>query len=167
MKINLIAAMSEHRVIGKDGDIPWKLSDDLKRFKKITMGHPIIMGRKTFESIGRTLPGRENIVLTRQKDYRRKGVTVFNDINSLTDTLKFLAISDVFVIGGEEVYEAFLPTADKLYLTVVTGEYEGDAFFPPVEWNEFKEIDAEMGEGEPKHVFLILERKSNEVTQRI
>jgi len=124
--------MTEDRVIGKGGKLPWHISDDLKRFKKITMDHPIIMGRKTFESIGHPLPGRHTIVLSRRPSYSIKGVTVFP---SLDEVLKMFDHSDakdheLFVIGGADVFKAALPLADKIYLTLVRHPFQGDRYFP-------------------------------------
>ena len=123
--INMIVASSENGVIGKDNTLPWKIPEDLKRFKKLTSGNTIVMGRKTFESIGRPLPNRRNIVLTKNRAWKVKGVEVIHDTRDVFDIEE-----DVFIIGGEKVYEAFLPWADNLYLTLVKGDYEGDAFFP-------------------------------------
>src|SRR5690554_4907585 len=115
MKISLIVAMSSNRVIGIDNRLPWHLSADLKKFKSITMGSPILMGRKTYESIGRPLPGRTNIVITRNPDYRPSGCEVYNDIESAMASCR--NHNEIFVIGGATFYEAMLPIADSLYLT--------------------------------------------------
>lgn len=158
MIINLIAAVSDNLVIGKDGQIPWKVPGDLKRFKKITMGFPIVMGRKTFESIGKPLPGRENIVLTKKKDCHIEGVRVCHSVKDVFPMCSFLMASQIFIIGGEKIYEAFLPFADKLHLTLVHRNYEGDAFFPYFDDSDFKEIERIKGEGEPEHSYVTLER---------
>lgn len=134
MTLSIIVAMTKERVIGYQNKIPWHLSEDLKHFKKITMGHPIIMGRKTFESIGHPLPGRENIVITRNKNYKAVGVTI---VHGLEEALKNKT-GECFVIGGAEIYKAALPQADKLYLTLIHDQIKGDTFFPPVDLeNEF------------------------------
>lgn len=160
MKINIIAAMDSAGGIGKDNDIPWKLSGDLKRFKRITMGHPIIMGRKTFESIGRPLPGRDNIILTRQKDFKVDGTYVYNSIAEMECLFPMYSKrSEIFVIGGEEVYKDFLPIANKLYLTLVHGHYNCDVSFPEFNEDDFLEIEREQGKGEPIHRYTILQRK--------
>ena len=132
MTLSLIVAMSQNRVIGKDNRLPWHLSEDLQHFKQITMGHPIVMGRKTFESIGKPLPGRENIVLTRDKNFTTMGVTVLHDVE------KFLLWSkaqtqEVFVIGGAEIFKQVLPHAQKIYLTSIEKDFDGDAFFPVID----------------------------------
>lgn len=161
MKINIIAAVARGNVIGKDNKLPWHIPGELKRFKEITMGHPIVMGRKTFESIGRPLPGRENVVLTRNKDYKQEGVTIYNSPIPLcyhfNDTDE-----ELFIIGGEDIYKMFLLMADKLYLTQIDEYYEGDVFFPEVEWGDFKLIDTKTGEGEIRHRFVTYERKNND-----
>lgn len=134
MKISVIAAVGENGVIGVKGKIPWQLPADLKRFKELTMGHPIIMGRKTYESIGKPLPGRINIVLTSDAGHKAPGCTV---VHSFPDALRAAERSlagdsgEVFVIGGAAVYALALPHAEKMYLTEVKGTFKGDAFFPP------------------------------------
>lgn len=132
MKLSILVAMSHGRVIGRDGQLPWRLSADLQRFKRVTMGHPIIMGRKTFESIGRPLPGRQSIVITRQSDYRAEGVQV---VSSLPEALRIAATAsaEAFVVGGAQIYSLALPLADRLYITLVEADTAGDTFFP--EWN--------------------------------
>ena len=126
--ISLIVAASENHVIGRDGELPWRLSDDLKRFKAVTMGKPIVMGRKTWESIGRPLPGRQNIVITRQPGYLAEGCDVVATVDQAVAVAGEAA--EIMVIGGSEIYALFLPAAARLYLTRVHAELEGDAFFP-------------------------------------
>ncbi|MGC3961761.1 MAG: dihydrofolate reductase [Rhodocyclaceae bacterium] len=129
-RIALIAAVADNGVIGRDNTLPWRLSDDLKRFKALTLGHPIIMGRKTWDSLGRPLPGRHNIVITRQAGLRLEGATV---VHSLDEAM--LAAGDVpqvFVIGGAQLYAAALPHANTLHITEVHATVEGDAHFPPI-----------------------------------
>lgn len=128
-RISLIAALAANRVIGRQGALPWHLPEDLRRFKALTLGHPVLMGRRTWESIGRPLPGRRNIVITRQADYRPSGAEVFPDLGSALAALAGAA--EVFVIGGGELYAAALPLAHRLQLTELHQEVEGDARFPP------------------------------------
>lgn len=132
MKLSILVAMSNGRVIGREGQLPWRLSADLQRFKRLTMGHPIIMGRKTFESIGRPLPGRQSIVISRQPDFHAEGVQVANDLH---DALRIAgnASNEVFVIGGAQIYALALPFADRLYITLVEADIGGDTYFP--DWN--------------------------------
>jgi len=123
-----IAAMSRNRVIGAGGTIPWHLSEDLKFFKRTTLGHIIVMGRKTYDSIGRPLPGRESWVVSRAGEIA--GVRVFRDVNNVAEPGDG---REVFVIGGAQIYAALLPRCAELYLTLVKREVEGDTFFPPFE----------------------------------
>jgi dihydrofolate reductase len=132
--ISIIVAAAENNVIGREGELPWRLSDDLKRFKAITMGKPVIMGRKTWESIGRPLPGRHNIVITRQPGFAAQGCQV---VASTDEAVAAAAGADeVMIIGGSEIYALFLPRAERVYLTRVHTAIDGDAFFPRLdeEW---------------------------------
>ncbi len=133
-RISIIAAVAANRVIGNKNELIWHLPEDLKRFKNLTTGHPIIMGRKTFESIGRPLPGRENIVITSQEDYQPEGVTVVHSLMEALILAPELDSEEVFVIGGGRVYAEALGFADRLYLTVLDQEFEGDTIFP--DWSE-------------------------------
>ncbi|MDF0533246.1 dihydrofolate reductase [Shewanella yunxiaonensis] len=128
MRIALIAAMANNRVIGKDNKMPWHLPEDLRHFKQVTMGKPVVMGRRTYESIGRPLPGRQNIVITRRSDYILPGVTVassFEDAMTKADVCE-----ELMVIGGGQLYAEALPQADVLYLTEIALDVEGDTWFP-------------------------------------
>ena len=125
-----IVAMSANRVIGREGKLPWHYPEDLKFFKRTTLGHPILMGRATFDSIGRPLPGRQNIVLSRTMA-PREGVTVIREISELTQVCG--EAETIFVIGGARVFEELLPQCDGLYLTYITKDYEGDVLLPPFE----------------------------------
>ncbi|MDH3979636.1 MAG: type 3 dihydrofolate reductase [Gammaproteobacteria bacterium] len=139
MKISIIVAMAANRVIGHENRLPWHLPADLQHFKQITMGKPILMGRKTYESIGRPLPGRTNIVITRDESYTAEGCMV---VHSMEEAMQAAGDSDeVMVIGGAEFYQQVLPQADVLYLTLVEGEFEGDAFFPEINEDEWREVE--------------------------
>ena len=132
MEITLIAAFDNNQAIGKEGDLPWRLSSDLKHFKKITMGNTIVMGRKTFDSIGRALPNRKNVVLTRNKNWINEGVITINHPDEIKSICK--NENEVFIIGGAEIYEVFLKKATKMILSLVDTEVEfADAFFPDFE----------------------------------
>lgn len=156
--ISVIAAASNNGVIGKGGKIPWYLPKDLRRFKELTTGHKVIMGRKTFESIGKLLPNRENIILTRNKDYKVDGARVFNSVKALMDILP--CDEEVFVIGGEEVYRYFLPFAKRIYLTLVDEKVDGDTFFPPFDLKQFEVVQQEYVVDNNYHCqFVIFERK--------
>jgi dihydrofolate reductase len=133
--VTLIVAVADNGVIGRDNALPWHLPEDLKRFKRITMGKPIVMGRKTFESIGRPLPGRLNIVMTRGTDYRREGVTVVHDVNGALRAAG--AAEEVMVIGGPDLFRLFLPHATRAHITRVHGDVTGDVYWSaldPAEW---------------------------------
>lgn len=135
MALSLLVAMSENRVIGRGGQLPWRLSADLRRFKSLTMGHPIVMGRKTFQSIGRPLPGRTTIVVTRQPGFQAPGARVAHDLEQALE----IAASDpeTFIVGGAEIYGMTLPRADRLHLTLVHAYVDGDTYFPPLDWNHW------------------------------
>lgn len=143
MIISLIVAVSENGVIGKDNELPWKLSSDLKRFKYYTKGKAVIMGRKTFESIGNPLPDRINIILSKTKGYKPEKTLVFAEIS---DAMNFAAdnqLEEVFVIGGANLYEQTFDIADRIYLTKVHAQIEGDAYFPEVNMEEWDIVDEE------------------------
>jgi dihydrofolate reductase len=157
MIISLIAAMSENRVIGAGNRIPWSRPSDLKRFNEITMGHPVIFGRKTFESIGRPLQGRKNIILTEQRNYRIEGASV---VHSFADALNLCGNEDeVFICGGGPLYQETISRADRIYLTVVHRVYEGDTFFPEIP-AEFAEISREEVREEIPYSVVRYERRS-------
>ena len=150
MAIALVVAAARNGVIGRDGDMPWRLSSDLKRFKSITMGQPIIMGRKTWESIGRPLPGRLNIVITRQADYNASGASVVRSLDEAIEIgQKAAGEGDVFIVGGGEIYKEAIGLGEILHVTHVEVEVEGDAFFPPItqpEWEAVHEEAVPAGE---------------------
>ncbi|VAW76848.1 Dihydrofolate reductase [hydrothermal vent metagenome] len=151
MRVSLIAAMAENRVIGRNNQLPWRLSADLQRFKALTMGKPIIMGRKTWESIGRPLPGRTNIVVTRDASYQAEGCVV---VHSVDQALKAAADSDeVMVIGGANLYQQLLERTDRLYLTQVKTNVEGDAWFPEFDMTQWHEIARESHSNDEKNDF--------------
>ena len=138
MKLSLIVAMATNHTIGLNNKMPWHLSADLKKFKQITMGHPIIMGRKTFESIGRPLPGRQNIIISRNPHYEQQSCLVFNNLDS---ALQSCAQADeVFVIGGATLYAATLAQADRLYITEIQQAFDGDTWFPEIDLQQWQEV---------------------------
>lgn len=136
MILSLIVAASENHVIGINNTLPWHLSEDLKRFKKLTMGSPIIMGRKTFESIGRALPGRDNIVITKNNAFNFEGIIKVNSIDEAIHKVK--NSEEVFFIGGATIYEQIIDLVDRIYLTKVYSTIDGDTFFPNHWENHFK-----------------------------
>lgn len=165
--VAMIAALAANRAIGVGNRLPWYLPADLKHFKRMTQGKPLIMGRKTFESIGRALPGRLNVVVTRDARYldhdqgRKKGIRVCHSLASalrLADSQALIDGADeIMVMGGGEIYSLALPIADRLYLTEVSIDVDGDAYFPTFEdseWREIERIDGEAHAGEPAYAFV-------------
>ena len=159
MKISIIAALDSKHGIGKNGDLLFKIPEDFKRFKEITMGHPIIMGRKTYKSIGRVLPGRTNIVVTRDMRYEITGAVI---VHSLDEALRLASLAqgddEIFILGGGEIFSQVMDKVDKLYLTLVEGDFKADTFFP--EYPDFRKVVYEK-DGEfngLKYKFLDLER---------
>jgi dihydrofolate reductase len=155
MILSLIVAVAENGVIGKDNRLPWHLPEDLRYFKQVTLGKPVVMGRKTFESIGRPLPGRSNIVVTGDPDWRAEGVLV---AHSLEEALTLASGEEVFVIGGARLFAEALPRAQRLYLTEIHRAYQGDVRFP--DWNraEWRETARRRVEGDPPISFLRFDR---------
>lgn len=163
MILSLIAAADENNVIGHGNTMPWRLPDELKHFRATTKGHPVIMGRKTYDSIGRPLPERLNIVVSRNPDLRIEGCLVVSSLHDAIETARRDGKDEVFVIGGQQIYEAALPVADRIYLTRIhTHLLEGDAYFPAIPFEEWKEVSRERHEADEKHAFpfsfTILER---------
>lgn len=163
MTISIIAALGRNRVIGKRGALPWYLPADLKHFKALTMGHPILMGRKTFESIGRALPGRTNIILTRDDGYKAQDCLI---AHSIEEALQLARDGDeVFVIGGAELYREILPRADRFYLTLIDADFEGDVFFPEFDKNYWIEMSRENHVADNKnpydYSFVVLQKRGS------
>ena len=151
--------MARNRVIGKGGALPWRLPADLKRFRSLTMGHPIIMGRKTFDSIGRALPGRRNIVITRNAQLAIKGVETATSLQSALDMVADAEL--VFVIGGQQIYQAALPQADRIELTSIDKDFEGDVLFPEIDtiqWVESNGTSHQDPESGLTYKFVTLDR---------
>lgn len=169
MKLSLIVAVSENGVIGRNGDLPWRLSADLKRFKQVTMGHVMLMGRKTWESIARPLPGRTSVVISRQADYQTGFAEVPIAANLDEALLQAQSASinsnELFVIGGARIYELTLPRADRLLLTRVHAEVEGDVFFPDVNWDQWRLTSEESLAADKKndfaHTYQVFERAAD------
>lgn len=157
MTLSVIVARAKNGIIGKDNTLIWHLSDDLKHFKTLTMGHPIIMGRKTFESLPFLLPGRTHYVLTGNKEYSAPaGVMIFHSVKDLLD---HLPERENFVIGGEHIYRELLPYADTLYITEIDRDYEGDASFPSFSMEDWEIADEREGEGDIPHRFVTYKRR--------
>ncbi|TCI03642.1 type 3 dihydrofolate reductase [Corallincola luteus] len=161
MMISLVAAMANGRVIGRDNKMPWHLPADLKHFKATTLGKPVVMGRKTFESIGRPLPGRQNIVITRDAQWHADGVTVVHGVEQALVAAG--PVEELMVIGGGNIYQQLLPRAERLYLTFIELDTQGDAWFPdyqPELWREIDSVAHQPDEKNPYHYrFVTLVRK--------
>ena len=166
-RIALIYAMARNRVIGRHNALPWRLPADLKHFRELTTGHPLLMGRNTFESLGRPLPNRTNIVITSQHGYAAEGALVAHSLDqalALAAAHVVPASPEIFVIGGENLYAQMLPRADRLYITLVESEIEGDAWFPQFDPEAWQELERRAHPADEKNayacVFRVLERKT-------
>ncbi|WP_442602912.1 dihydrofolate reductase [Paenibacillus sp. KN14-4R] len=162
VKISLIAAMDNNRVIGYKNDMPWRLPKEWEYVKKTTMGRPLIMGRKNHESIGRALPGRRNLILTRDLAYTAKGCEI---VHTVEDVFTSCAQEEeIFIFGGEQIYRLFLPYVTKMYLTRIDHEFEGDTYFPEIneaEWNEVSVVQGVTDEQNPyRYRYHVYERRS-------
>ncbi len=149
--ITLIVAVADSGVIGRDNSLPWHLPEDLKRFKRLTMGKPIVMGRKTYESIGKPLPGRQNIVVTRDTNYRREGVTVVHDAEAALRAAG--PVPEIMVIGGAELFAALLPRAGRIHLTRVHGNIPGDVMWPALDEREWSVVERESHSADDRHAW--------------
>ena len=149
--ISVIAAMARNRVIGRDNSLPWHLPADLRRFKALTMGKPMIMGRRTWESLPGLLPGRRHIVVTRNRDYEADGADI---AHSLDDAISLAGdVAEVMIVGGARLYEEALPIANRIHLTLINAEVNGDAFFPEIDEASWTEISGESHEADDKNPF--------------
>jgi dihydrofolate reductase len=157
MLISQIVAMASNRVIGNRGDIPWKIPGEQKMFKEITLGHTVIMGRKTYESIGRPLPGRTNIVITRQSDYQAAGCIIAHDLDSALQSCPGEE-DEAFICGGGQLYQESLPVTDRIYLTALAREVPGDTYFPEIPAADYKITKSEFIDGVEPYNFFIYER---------
>jgi dihydrofolate reductase len=160
-RISIIVAYAANRVIGRDGKMPWHLSEDLKRFRRLTMGHHIVMGRKTWGSIGRLLPGRKHVIVSRKSGYDVPGAKVVDSLEAAVAAAR--DDSEIFVIGGGEIYALVLPIADRIYATEIARRYEGDTHFPELEEGNWRETARETHEdaaGGLRYSFVTLERRA-------
>jgi dihydrofolate reductase len=166
-RISLIAAMAHNRVIGRDNAIPWRLPAEMKWFKSTTMGKPILMGRKTYASIGRPLPGRHNIVLTRNREFRAEGCTV---VYSIEEAIMAAGDQELMVIGGAYLYAQMLPQADCLYLTYISADIEGDTYFPAFSHDDWLIAEEEFFPADEKNQYdyriVIMKRQESQKTRR-
>ena len=163
MTLSLVVAASSNNVIGRDGGLPWHLPDDLRQFKRLTTGKAVIMGRSTYESIGRPLPDRRNIVMTRNADYVADGCDVVSSVSEAIDALE--GAEEAMIIGGAQVYRDFLPLADRIYLTRVQAEVEGDTYFPEIDEATWRLVSSEHHGADEKHRYafdvMVFERRRN------
>lgn len=162
MRISVVVAMDENGLIGADGDLPWRLPADLRHFKINTMGKPILMGRRTFESIGRPLPGRDNLVLTRDRGFAAEGVHRMAGLDAALAWAHAQGAQELAVIGGAQVYALALPRVQRLVLTRVHASFDGDTWFPALDWSEWRELARETHAADERHrydfSFIELER---------
>ncbi len=162
--ITIVAAIGNNNALGKDNQLLWKLPDDLRHFKAITENHPVVMGRKTFESIGKALPNRTNIVVSRKENWFQEGILI---VSTLKEALKFAKKIDenVFVIGGGEIYKQTLEAADRLEITQVDGDFDADTFFPKIDLKIWQKTNEQCHQKDEKHAydycFQTFEKKSN------
>ena len=160
--ISLIVAMAANGAIGRDNSLPWRLPDDLKRFKAITTGKPLLMGRKTYESIGRPLPGRTNLVLTRDREWRADGVVIVRSLGQALGCAR--DAEELVAIGGEEIYRLLMPFARRIYLTLVHADIPGDTFFPDFDPTQWADVECHSHQADERNryafTFMTLERKS-------
>ena len=163
MIISLVVAAAKNNAIGKDGKMPWHLSNDMKHFKNVTWGMPIVMGRKTFESLGKALPGRKNIVISRQENWKTEGTTVVKNIDEALDSAIITDAKEIMVIGGGEIYKLLFSNAKRIYLTRVDAEPDADTYFPSIDVREWELISQKDHEADEKndynYSFQVWERK--------
>jgi dihydrofolate reductase len=155
MRISIIAAVAENGIIGRQGQLPWRLSHDLRRFKQLTMGHTIIMGRRTWESIGRALPGRRTVVVSRRPGFRANvaGIETTGGLDQAVAIAQAAGDEEVFIIGGAELYRESLSRANRLHLTRVRADVDGDTFFPEIEWDNWQLVESEDHDADEKNEY--------------
>jgi dihydrofolate reductase len=153
MILSLLVAADENNVIGKDNKLPWHLPEDLKFFKNLTWGMPILMGRKTYDSVGRPLPGRKSIVITRSRDWKQAGVETVHSIEEAVEKARSFGAKEIFVIGGAEIFASTLSSADRVYLTRIHHKFEGDVFFPELVKNEWSMVQERFCEADEKNIY--------------
>jgi dihydrofolate reductase len=164
MIVSLLLAASENNVIGKNNQLPWHLPDDLKYFKNLTWGLPILMGRKTFDSIGKPLPGRKSIVITRDQSWKHEGVEVVHSLDDAIAKADELGAKEIFVIGGAEIFHSSLPVANRIYLTRIHHDFDGDVFFPEIDAAKWECVSSRFCAADEKnaydHTYEVWERKA-------
>jgi dihydrofolate reductase len=160
-RLSIIVAVAQNGVIGRGNELPWHIPEDFSWFKRHTDGHPIIMGRKTFESIGRILPGRINVIVTRQRDYTVPGARIFHSLDEVLTRLEEEGHDEIFIIGGGQLFKESMKRVDRIYLTRVHRDYEGDAHMPPIPETRFRKVFEETHEGKIPFTFIIYDRKGD------
>ena len=164
MILSLLVAADENNVIGRDNKLPWHLPNDLRYFKNQTWGMPILMGRKTFESIGKPLPGRKSIVITRNDDWHHDGVNVVHSIEDAIQKAESFGVKEIFVIGGAEIFNSSLPETNRIYLTRIHEQFDGDVYFPEVSDKDWQLVSSRFCEADEKnafnHTYQVWERKA-------
>ena len=162
MILSLLVAADEKGVIGKNNQLPWHLPNDLRYFKNLTWAMPILMGRKTFESIGKPLPGRKSIVITRNKEWQHEGVETVHNIKEAINAAKRFGVKEIFIIGGAQIFQSAMETANRIYLTRIHHVFEGDVFLPPIENDKWKKVKSTYCSRDEKnlypHTFEVWER---------
>ena len=161
MRLSIIVAMSENRVIGRNNQLPWHLPADLKRFKQLTTSHTIVMGRKTFDSIGKPLPNRRNIVITRDRAFQALGVEVAHSLDEAVALTKHE--EEVFIAGGAEIFREAASGADRMYITLVHAQVDGDVFFPEIDWDEWTLLEDQKHDADDKHAHAMSFRRYERV----
>lgn len=162
MVISHIVAVSNNFVIGKQNSLPWRMPDDMKYFHQVTMGHVVIMGRKNYEANGKALAGRTNIVVTRNRSFAPVDAEIVFSVNEAIDLAKNYETEEIFIIGGGEIYRETLPIANRIYITVIDVEIEGDAYYPEIDFNDYKILSSIYQKSDKKnpynHTYFILEK---------
>ena len=163
MTISFIVAVDENNVMGKGSDLPWRLPNDMKYFKNQTWGMTVIMGRKTLESLGKPLQGRKNIVVTRNKDWKQEGIQVAHSVDEAVEVAKETGVKEIFIIGGAEIFKTAMPIADRIYLTRIHHQFDGDVYFPEMEANDWNLVKSRFCHADEKnlysHTFQVWGRK--------
>ncbi len=157
-RLSIIVAVSQNSVIGKNNRLPWHIPDDFSWFKRHTAGHAVVMGRKTYESIGGILPGRKNVIITRKRDYLAPGAHIFHSLDDALAALEKEKYREVFIIGGRQIYSEVMDRTDRIYLTRVHRDYDGDTYMPPIPEDQFKLVFEEKHRGEIPFTFMIFDR---------
>ena len=157
--LSIIVAVSQNNVIGRENRLPWHIPEDFAWFKRHTSGHPVLMGRKTFESIGKPLPDRKNVVITRNREFTAHGVFVFHSLHDALHSLQAEGHSEIFIIGGHQVFRDTIDMVDRIYLTRVLRDYDGDVYMPAIPEGDFSVVFEEKHTGEIPFIFMIYERK--------